>query len=108
MGRGDGEENGGGGGSEGTMTMLRRSDRCGGARLWMEAGGGAVGWEGCGGKDPATGERQVINREAVEPHQVGGPCRRCTVATSQHHLATSEMSRSSKKAHLFQRLACDC
>lgn len=72
------------------MTMLRRSDRYGGARLWMEAGGGAVGWEGCGGKDPATGERQVIHREAVEPHQVGGPCRRCTVATS-------EMSRSSKK-----------
>lgn len=23
-----------------------------------------------GGKDPATGERQVIKRKAVEPHQV--------------------------------------
>lgn len=72
----------------------------------MEASDGAVGWEGCGGKDPAAGERHVINREAVEPHQVGGLCRRCTVAISQYHLATSEMSRSSKNL-ACSKAACD-
>lgn len=71
----------------------------------MKARGGAVGWEGCGGKDPATGERQVINGEAVEP-QVGGSSRRCTVATSQYHLATSGMSRSSKNL-TCSKAACD-
>lgn len=47
-----------------------------------------------GGKDPATGERQEMNRKVVQPHQVGGPCRRCTVAT--YDLPTSEMSGSSE------------
>lgn len=48
----------------------------------------------------------MINREAVEPHQVGGPCRRCRVATSEHHLSTSEMSRSPENL-TFSEAACE-